>query len=238
MPIFSDIGPWAAVPEELLYECTAYAVHLWCVLHRHADRTDVCHPSRRRLAALMRCSDDTVDKAKRELIAKGWLTVHVRKTGDGQNETNVYVLHFVKRPATSGTDNSVGGAANTGHRGAAITGTEREPNYNDKKPSSSPLATEQKKVTKREFNYTPEFERFYGFYLRKTHKGDAFKVWQKMTKAEQDAATDRAEWIEGCYKANDPQGQRIQFIRHPGRWLRNRGWEDAQESVEMEARGR
>lgn len=239
MPIFSDIGPWSATPEELLFTCSAYAVHLWGVLHRHADRTDVCHPSRRRLAKLMQCSDDSVDKAKRELIAKGWLTVHTRKTDDGQNETNVYVLHFVRQRVPSGTDNSVGGAAITDQGGAANNGTEREPNYNDKKTSSSLNATDVSKAkNQKELVYPDDFEQFYKNYLRKTHKGEAFRVWKKMTAAEKLKAIDRSEWETSCYAALDPDGHRTQFYPHPARWLRSRGWENSNEAVELAARGK
>ena len=61
---------WAAVPEAAL-GCSSRAVRLAAVLDLMADRNGVCEPSRRRLAALLACSTDSIDRALSELVAAG-----------------------------------------------------------------------------------------------------------------------------------------------------------------------
>ncbi len=63
-------GGWAAVPEAAL-GCSSRAVRLVAVLDLMADRNGVSEPSRRRIAALLDCSTDSIDRALGELVAVG-----------------------------------------------------------------------------------------------------------------------------------------------------------------------
>ena len=63
-------GAWAAVPEAAL-GCSSRAVRLVAVLDLMADRNGVASPSRRRLATLLDCSTDSIDRALGELVAVG-----------------------------------------------------------------------------------------------------------------------------------------------------------------------
>lgn len=71
--------------------------------------------------------------------------------------------------------------------------------------------------------YTAAFTAFWEMYPNKKSKGDAAKAFEKIKKAEYAEvkagllrAIDSADW-----KKNNGQ-----FIKHPGAWLRARGWED------------
>lgn len=86
--------------------------------------------------------------------------------------------------------------------------------------------------------YSDEFEAFWSHYPRKVAKGAAFKVWKRLRKADREAAIDRVEWFAGCWRHNDPSGDRAAFIPHPATWLNARGWEDDEAAVELAARGR
>ncbi len=63
-------GAWAAVPEAAL-DLSSRAVRLYARLDLAADRNGVASPSRRRLATLLACSTDSIDRAMAELVAVG-----------------------------------------------------------------------------------------------------------------------------------------------------------------------
>jgi len=84
-------GGWAAVPEAAL-GCSSRAVRLAARLDLMADRNGVVGASRRRLAELLACSTDSIDRALSELVAAG---VVVRLPGAGK----VGRLRLPHRPA-------------------------------------------------------------------------------------------------------------------------------------------
>ncbi len=87
-------GAWAAVPEAAL-GCSSRAVRLVAVLDLMADRNGVAEPARRRLAALLACSTDSVDRALGELVAVG---VVVRLPAAGKTG-RLRLPHRPARPA-------------------------------------------------------------------------------------------------------------------------------------------
>lgn len=92
--VTSELGPFAMLPEWLLFSgVSGNAVKLFGILHRHAGCADIT-PSRKRLADLMHCSVDTIDRTTKELERVGALSVERRKTGDGDYTSNAYYLHF------------------------------------------------------------------------------------------------------------------------------------------------
>jgi DNA-binding transcriptional MocR family regulator len=83
---------FAIVPEWLVYaEVSDVAVRLYAVLARHADQNGRSHPSRSRLAELMRCSTKTVDRAAKELAALGALDVNDRFRGKAQTSNEWHI---------------------------------------------------------------------------------------------------------------------------------------------------
>lgn len=90
---------FAVLPEWLLYaDIGDAAVRLYAVLARHADREGRSHPSRGRLAELMRCSTKTVDRALKDLVAVGAVEVEKRFL-NGSPTTNRFHLR-TSDPAT------------------------------------------------------------------------------------------------------------------------------------------
>jgi len=87
-------GAWAAVPEAAL-GCSSRAVRLVAVLDLMADRNGVASPSRRRLADLLACSTDSIDRALGELVAVG---VVVRLPAAGKTG-RLRLPHRPARPA-------------------------------------------------------------------------------------------------------------------------------------------
>lgn len=113
----SDTGPFAMVPEWLLYSgISGNAVKLFCILHRYDGLPGGAHPSRATLAKRMQVSVDTVDRTLKELIDAGAVATEGRFTTENDRDSNAYMLHFL-RPG-SRTDAATGGGtdAATGSR--------------------------------------------------------------------------------------------------------------------------
>ena len=101
------------VPEWLLLSgAPGNAIKLFAILHRH-DGDGGIFPSRARLADLMRCSVDTVDRLTHQLEKLGAITVEVRFAADGDRTSNAYRLHFAE----------VAAELRPGSRTAAATGS-------------------------------------------------------------------------------------------------------------------
>ena len=85
---------FAIIPEWILYEVTlsANAIRLYCTLNRFANSSGRAWPSRRTIAALMAVSVETVDRAKKELVDFGAITVTNRTSAAGDPTSNVYTI--------------------------------------------------------------------------------------------------------------------------------------------------
>ena len=75
-------GPFAVVPEWVIdAEISDTALRLYCVLVRYGNSSGHRMPSRATLAARLRRSTDTVDRALKELETLAALTVERRRDG-------------------------------------------------------------------------------------------------------------------------------------------------------------
>lgn len=88
--------PFAIVPEWLLEveDLSAVAVRLYAVLDRFADSGGRSFPSRRALAEKLHVkSVDTVDRAMKELVAAGAVSVTKRFDDAGDPTSSLYTVH-------------------------------------------------------------------------------------------------------------------------------------------------
>lgn len=85
---------FAIIPEWLLFsDISPQAVRLYGVLRRYADRDGSCFPSRKRLASDLRMeSTKPVDRALKELVAIGAITIQHRHTEQGDLQSNLYTV--------------------------------------------------------------------------------------------------------------------------------------------------
>lgn len=85
---------FAVVPESVLYApVSANAKVLWAILQRHSDRRGQCYPGRRRMAELMGgVSEETVKRAKRELVDAGLIMTRPRHDDQGRQTTDLVFL--------------------------------------------------------------------------------------------------------------------------------------------------
>lgn len=117
--VTSDTGPWAVVPEWLLdADVSDRAVRLYAVLARYADNsTREAYPNKRTLRRRLRCSDDSVSRARAELVDAGALIVTPRyeesEDGAGRRQTSNHyvVLRVPPRTAAEGAPRSTAGVS-------------------------------------------------------------------------------------------------------------------------------
>jgi len=112
---------FAIVPEWLLdAEVDDRAIRLYAILRRYADREGRAHPGRRRLAERLRCSESTLDRTIRQLVAAGAVVVRPRYDEAGDRTSNDYLLaDRPPAPVTTGgvTDDASGGVVDAASGG-------------------------------------------------------------------------------------------------------------------------
>lgn len=86
---------FAIIPESILFaDVSAGAIRTYAVLRTYADQNrGEAWPSRKRLAADVRCSMGSLDKYIGELVSIGAVTVTARFSEDGDRTSNLYVVH-------------------------------------------------------------------------------------------------------------------------------------------------
>lgn len=82
---------FAMIPEWIIYTCSANAVKLYAILHRHADTDGEAWPGRPRLAGLLGVTTRTLDRTMNELKSAGAMLVVPRIDEKGQH-ANLYIL--------------------------------------------------------------------------------------------------------------------------------------------------
>lgn len=104
---------FAIAPDTVLFaRISMNARLLWIVLQRHSDPEGRSYPGRKRLAKILGCSEDTVTRAKRELVAAGLLTVTERYDEAGRRTTDDLFLRHARRK-NGGTGSPVFAATNS-----------------------------------------------------------------------------------------------------------------------------
>lgn len=87
-------GPrFSIVPEELILdpEVTDRGFRVWCRLDRYAGADGAAFPGAERLAQDLRCSQESIWRATKNLRDTGWLDRKRRRNG-----SNIYTLHTVR----------------------------------------------------------------------------------------------------------------------------------------------
>ena len=85
---------FSIVPEWVLYaDVSALAVRLYATLQRYADKdSGGCHPSRKTLADRCCTTTKSIDRALKELVALGAVTMHQRTSANGDLTSNHYTV--------------------------------------------------------------------------------------------------------------------------------------------------
>jgi hypothetical protein len=98
----SDVGRYTILPGWILSSPVSdRAILLFSVIDSFADYDSAeCYPSRRTLAEKLGCSESSLDRAKKELEDIGAVVVERRRGSDGDNETNLYHVHYSREGAS------------------------------------------------------------------------------------------------------------------------------------------
>lgn len=92
--------PYAVLPESVIYsEVSTNAKVLYAIFALHADSEGRCYPGLKRLSGFMRCSEDTVKRAKKELAEAKLIECHDRYDDAGRRTTDDVVLRGAPRNA-------------------------------------------------------------------------------------------------------------------------------------------
>lgn len=92
--------PYACVPESVLYaDVSTNAKVLFAIFALHADLDGRCYPGLKRLAEIMRCSEDTVKRAKKDLAEAKLIECHERYDDHGRRTTDNVFLRGAPRNA-------------------------------------------------------------------------------------------------------------------------------------------
>lgn len=141
---------FAMLPEWVLYaDVSAQAVRLYAVLHRYANSSSSgsAYPSRRLLAEHLRVRDEkTVDRAVRELVELGALTVHPRVSASGDRTSNSYVVRSLPFGGVGASMPPPGGVGAPTGGGMGRRGTRATLNENSPSPSTSDRASAREPV--------------------------------------------------------------------------------------------
>lgn len=101
----TDSLPFVMVPRWMIRHASGRALRVWCALWALSDySTRATYPGKRRLAADLGCSEETVDRGLRELIDLGAVLVTHRTTADGRQTSNLYRLRWRQPQQVGGAD--------------------------------------------------------------------------------------------------------------------------------------
>lgn len=89
---YSDVGPFAIVPEWILMQAGPTALRVWCLLCRYSNHENAAWPSQETMADKFSVSVDTIQRAIRELSQMG--AIQVDSLQDGMKRHNLYFLNF------------------------------------------------------------------------------------------------------------------------------------------------
>lgn len=197
------------------------------------------------IAAMVGVEIKTYSNLIQRLIKIGWLII------DGQG---VAIRSFIKwnpRDERGGRRLRAGRPSKIGNQNnQSEIKTISNDIQNSLSPSPSPLPSPLKATTlpdksgetvkSKRIEYSDSFEQFWQHVPsdKKSGKGAAYKVWQRLSDEDRLKAVDRMEWTAGCFEALDPGRQRIQYLTDPQGWLNQRKFEDADEAVKLVARGK
>ena len=230
-------GPFEMVPHWILLspDLSALAVRLYLLLRKYADAKGDCFPSRQKLASLLGVGVPTLDRARKQLISAGAITVSQRRGPDDRWLTSLYRVHWHPRIKLSqGLGSEMIQAC---IKTDALTQTHLRSQTQDQ-DLDLVIALPEGKQAEAPAGVTPNganpeagkalrllqgasFEAFWQAYPRRVGKKAARDAYQQaIQQAEPEVILAAAKRY-----AADPNRE-DQFTAHPTTWLRQGRWED------------
>lgn len=198
------IVPYAQVPEALAYDhrISDKAVRVFVVIMRHVNQNlQIAWPGRERIAEILDCSPDTVDRAITCLKQHGWISV----TRRGLGLTNQYHVNFA------------------GSESADLRTLESLPARTKRELGERELVLRARPADSRSEVVPDTFTAFWEVYPRKVAKPKALTAYQKaLTRATAEQIMEGLSAWAGYWQArNEPE-----YVPHPTTWLNQDRWND------------
>lgn len=230
-------GPFEMVPHWVLFhpELSALAIRLYLALRRHADAKGDCFPSRQRLAKLLGVSVPTLDRARKQLVAVGAVTMRQRRAADDRWLTTMYRVHW--HPSKESFHAPGKESFQAGNETDALTQTHLSSQTQGQDldratpggpvestgPSGArpPARVPPKAPRPRSLPQGTAFEEFWRVYPRKVGKRAAREAYEQATRE-----ADPAAILAGAQRFAADPNREAQFTPHPTTWLRQGRWED------------
>ena len=230
-------GPFEMVPHWVLFhpELSALAVRLYLALRRHADAKGDCFPSRQRLAKLLGVSVPTLDRARKQLVSVGAVTMKQRRATDDRWLTTLYRVHW--HPSKETFLAPWKESFQAGNETDALTQTHLTTQTQDQdldQPTSggsvgyaggsgaaTPARVPPKGESPRRLAARGGFDEFWQAYPRKAGKRVAREAYEQAIRE-----ADPAVILAGAKRYAADPNREAQFTPHPTTWLRQGRWED------------
>ena len=220
--IRSALPRYGRVPRELLRDptITDRSVRLYGLLDDYAGTDGRAFPKRATLGESLDCSLDSVDRAVRELIARGWLIRRPQHRDDGGNTSNLYVLTAGPEGAAPVRPPSRTGAATPA---APVRPQEGEPTEGETPPTPQGGRRDRREAQ----DGDPGWEAFWSAYPRKTGKGAARRAFP----AALDKVRGDTSQLVDAARAYAATITEARYACHPATWLRGERWLDELDSL-------
>ena len=230
-------GPIEMVPHWVLFhpELSALAIRLYLALRRHADAKGDCFPSRQRLAKLLGVSVPTLDRARKQLVAVGAITMRQRRATDDRWLTTLYRVHW--HPSNDSLPTPWQESFQAGNETDALTHTHLSTQTKDQDldhvasagPVGSTGASKAEHPARvpagaakpRRVARGTAFDEFWRVYPRKVGKRAAREAYEQATREAEPAAI-----LAGAQRYAADPNREAQYTPHPTTWLRQGRWED------------
>lgn len=240
---------FAMIPECVLdAEISDRAVRLFACLARYANGAGRAFPGRKTIAARLRCSVDSVDRAMAELISIDAVRVERQDRKDGSQTSNNYYLW----PLSGGPQPCGPPAAPPRPPGRTDAAPKNESQRNESQkdspptPSSPPPAsgaeapgnvvplfdipTEEEPAPSAQLDQA--FALFWQIYPRKKGEVAAKAALKKALRR----GVDIREIVEGAKRYRVECDDRLaKFVKEPKNWLAEQRWTDQPEETPLEA---
>jgi len=212
---------WALLVDRDLDHST---VRLYLLLASHArPGRPVAFPSQSRLAGLMNCSTDTIQRSLNQLVKAGWLVKERR----GMRRTNLY--HLTMPPARAhdwytdeAVDKAVDGAVDNEDDAAPMRHQEAAPMRH---PIGSRRTGSRENAHLAVSAHTESFDAWWSAWPRKVAKADAMKAYVKALTVTDEATLLRAaRLVLGRWEKMTPYERK--FVPYPATWLNRGQWLD------------
>ncbi len=225
------------VPHWVLFhpELSALAVRLYLALRRHADAKGDCFPSRQRLAKLLGVSVPTLDRARKQLVSVGAVSMKQRRATDDRWLTTLYRVHW--HPSNETFLAPWKESFQAGNETDALTQThlttQTQDQDLDQPTSSGPVESVGSSVALPPARVPPQgqsprrvapgtgFDEFWQAYPRKVGKRAAREAYAQATREAAPAVI-----LAGAQRYAADPNREAQFTPHPTTWLRQGRWDD------------